>query len=138
MAPSEAVNEATESVPDRSEVVRIRLFSMVAFVLFALFFALRGEWRSLAGLTCSAAVIMINFLWLEEIALRVLGPAPQVNPWRLGFRALLRYTLVGVATAVFVVRFNILSVLMGMSVLVIGVIGEAVYSLIAASGNRSR
>jgi hypothetical protein len=104
--------------------------SLAAYVIMAGAYALRGEFGVLLGLTCSALVVMINFLWLEEIAFKLLGPAPLVNPWKLGVRALGRYALLGLVAAVFVVRFNILSVLLGTSILVIGIMGEALYSWI--------
>lgn len=133
LQPQGETTEPGETIPvDKSPIRRIWFFSLFAYAVFAVWFAAEADWRSLAGLTCSAAVVMINFLWLEEIAMRLLAPAPQVKPWTFGARALARYALLGVASAVFVVRFNFLSVLLGMSVLAIGVIGEALYGLIAA------
>ena len=112
---------------DRGPIRRIRWFTLLAFAAFAVYYLIRRDWNALAGLTCSTAVVMINFLWLEELAVNVLGPTPQNKPWRMGFRALARYALFGVAAAVFVVRFNVLSVLLGISTLVIGVVAEVVY-----------
>ena len=73
---------------------------------------------------------MINFLWLEAIVNTVLQPSPRLRPWRLSIRALGRYALLGGALAVliFVARFNALSVLLGFSIVVVGIMGEAVYS----------
>lgn len=136
--PPDAIPETTPTSSDRWSIRRIWVFSLVAYVAFAGWFIYHSDEHSLLGLTCSAAVVMINFLWLEEIAMRLLGPAPQIKPWTFGARALARYALLGVAAAVFVVRFNFLSVLMGMSVLVIGVIGEALYALINAPRAENR
>lgn len=139
LQPQSETTEAEEpSEIDRSSIRRVWLFATIAYAAFACWFAVRAEWRSLVGLTCSAAVIMINFLWLEEIAMRLLAPAPQVKPWTFGARALARYALLGVASAVFVARFNFSSVLLGVSVLVIGVIGEALYALAATIRSENR
>lgn len=124
--------QGEETKPDRRPVRRIWAFSLFAYVVIAAVYAFRREYQSLLGLTCSALVVMINFLWLEEIAFKLLGPAPLVKPWKLGVRALGRYSLLGLLAAVFVVRFNILSVLLGTSILVIGIMGEALYSWIAS------
>jgi hypothetical protein len=45
-------------------------------------------------------------------------------------RTLARYVLLGAAlsVAIFVARFNALSVLLGFSIVVVGIMGEAVYS----------
>lgn len=127
---AEEASARADAAAGRSSIRRIWIFSILAWGAFAAWFAAAGEFDSLLGLTCSSLVVMINFLWLEEIAMRLLAPAPQVRPWTFGFRALARYSLLGTAVAVFAVRFNFLSVLLGMSVLVIGMIAEALYALI--------
>jgi hypothetical protein len=129
---SEARNEADPEGDgvDRRPITRIRWFSFGAWVCFASWFALRHEWDALLGLTCTGVVVMINFLWLEELAIKLLGPVPQVKPWKLGARALMRYALFGLMAAVFVVRFNIISVVLGTSILVIGITGEALFELL--------
>lgn len=119
----------------RDETVVIRRvlrFSIAAFVIIATVFVVRAEWRRLLGLTCSSAVVMINFLWLEDIVVEVLQPAPRVDAWRLGLKTLVRFILFGVALsfAIFIVRFDALSVLLGFSTVVLGIMGEAAYSLI--------
>lgn len=123
---------AAQTLPDRASVRRIWRISLAAWLAIGGSYAYQREWGSLLGLTCSALVVMINFLWLEEIAFKLLGPAPLIQPWKLGVRALGRYALLGLVAAVFVVRFNILSVLLGTSILVIGIMGEALYSWIAS------
>lgn len=72
---------------------------------------------------------MISFLWLEEIVDAVLQPTPQLEPWRLVLRTLMRFGLLGLALSVtiFVARFNGFSVLLGFSIVVVGIIGEALY-----------
>lgn len=124
--------ERQAAVDHRRVLRRVRGVSFVAFVGFALAFALRADWLGLLGLTCSATVVMINFLWLEDIVVKVLEPAPQVKAWKLGLQTFARFTLFGLAlsVAVFVVRFNVLSVLLGVSIVVIGIFGEAVYALV--------
>jgi hypothetical protein len=74
---------------------------------------------------------MINFLWLEGIVDSVLQPAPHPKPWRLTLRSLARFGLFGVAltVAIFVARFNASSVLLGFSIVVVGIIGEALYTI---------
>jgi len=124
---TEAANESTEAV-----LRRIRLFSVAAYFVFAvgLFFA--TGWRAVVGLTCSAVVTMINFLWLEQIANAILQPSPRPRTWRLSVRALARYVLLAAAIAVTIViaRFNVVSVLLGFSIIVVGIMGEAAYSLV--------
>lgn len=108
---------------------RIRIVSAGAWVVFAIPVAIDSGWIGLIGLTCSAVVTMINFLWLEAIVNTVLQPSPHLRPWKLSIRALGRYALLGsaLAVAIFVARFNALSVLLGFSVVVVGIVGEAVY-----------
>jgi len=108
---------------------RIRIVSAGAWFVFAIPVAIDSGWIGLIGLTCSAVVTMINFLWLEAIVKAVLQPSPRLRPWKLSIRALGRYALLGsaLAVAIFVARFNALSVLLGFSVVVVGIMGEAVY-----------
>lgn len=122
---------------ERRLVRRIMLFGSIGWALFALWFTLRAEWWSLLGLTCSAAVVMINFLWLEEIVVRLLQPAPHVKAWRLGLRTLARFALFGVAllVTILIARFNAISVLLGFSIVVIGIMGEACYALVRSFRN---
>jgi hypothetical protein len=84
------------------------------------------------GLTCCAAVTMIAFLWLEEIAEMLLQPAAHLHARRLMWRTLARFALLGVAllVTIFVARFDALSVLLGFSIVVVGIMGEALYSLV--------
>lgn len=109
---------------------RIRQISLGAYFVFAAYVALAQGFAGLVALTCSGAVIMINFLWLEEIITQLLRPSPHLHAWRLTLRTLARFALLGVAVMVtiFVVRFDALSVLLGFSILVVGIMGEAVYS----------
>ncbi|MEA2570090.1 MAG: hypothetical protein QOI24_2091 [Acidobacteriota bacterium] len=128
--------EAPEPTPSEREppslvLRRVRRISVVAYVLFAAFSLYTGGFYALIGLTCSGAVVMINFLWLEGIVDSVLQPAPHPKPWRLTLRSLARFGLFGVAlsVAIFVARFNASSVLLGFSIVVVGIIGEALYSV---------
>lgn len=114
---------------------RVRTFSVVAYFVFAAPILMITGWRGLLGLTCSAVVTMINFLWLEEIAGTILQPSPRLRPWRLFVRALARFILLGAALSVTIViaRFNVVSVLLGFSIIVVGIMGEAVYTLLRRS-----
>ena len=47
---------------------RIRRIGFGAYIVFAVFVLITSGFRAFLGLTCSAAVTMIAFLWLEEIA----------------------------------------------------------------------
>ena len=120
-----------ERVDENAAVLRrVKGISAGAYAVFAAIMLIEGGWPSFVGLTCSAVVTMINFLWLEEIVNAVLQPSPRLRAWKLSLRALARYALLGVALSVtiFVARFNALSVLLGFSIVVVGIMGEAVYS----------
>jgi hypothetical protein len=125
------VAEGREDEPLERVVRRIWRISLGAYVVFAIGVTAAVGWRGLLGLTCSATVVMINFLWLEEIVSTVLQPAPRLHAWRLTLRAFARFALLGVAllVTILVARFNALSVLLGFSIVVVGIFGEAVYSL---------
>ena len=120
-------------VDDSTAVLRrVKIISVAAYVLFAVPVLIEGGLQSFVGLTCSAVVTMINFLWLEAIVNAILQPSPRLRPWKLSLRALGRYALLGgaVAVSIFVARFNALSVLLGFSIVVVGIMGEAVYSTV--------
>lgn len=123
-----------ETAPDETTaavVRRIRRIALAGYGAFAIWMLAAFGWRALLGLTCSAAVTMISFLWLEEIVEVLLQPTPSLHSWRLGLRALARFVLLGAAISVtiFVARFNALSVLLGFSIVVVGIIGEALYAV---------
>jgi hypothetical protein len=117
--------------PANAVLRRIRVISAIGYVAFAAFTLILSGFHAFLGLTCSAAVVMINFLWLEEIVSNLLQPTPHRHPWRLTLRALARFALLGVALVVtiYVARFNPLSVLLGFSIVVVGIMGEAVYAV---------
>lgn len=111
---------------------RIKRTAFLAYLGFAVFSLFSAGFRDFLGLTCSAAVTMISFLWLEEILAILLQPVPQKShARRLIVRTFARYALLGLALAVAIIiaRFNALSVLLGFSIIVIGIFGEALYSL---------
>ena len=121
-------------VEDNALVLRrVRRFSTAAYFLFVIPVLITIGWNGLIGLTCSAAVTMISFLWLEHIVEAVLQPSPRLQAWNMLLRALARYVLLGAAlsVAIIVARFNPLSVLLGFSIVVVGIIGEAVYTSFA-------
>lgn len=123
---SKIENESSAQV-----VRRIRIFSLAAYVVFAFWMLAAVGWRGLLGLTCSAAVVMINFLWLEEIVENLLQPAPHLHSWKITWRAMARFALLGVAllVTIFVAKFNAFSVLLGFSIVVVGIIAEALYAV---------
>jgi hypothetical protein len=115
----------------RDVLRRIRWNAFGAWVVFAVLLAFFGGFRDVLGLTCSAAVTMISFLWLEEIVENLFQPAARPNARRLTLRSLARYALLGVALTVTITiaRFNAVSLLLGFSIIVVGICGEALYSL---------
>ena len=123
--------EAEGNDPEAPAVLRrIRWNSVVAYAGFAIYIGFSEGFRGLLGLTCSAALAMISFLWLEEIVSSTLQSAAQPHPVRLTLRAIARFLLLGVAplVTIFVARFTALSVLLGFSIVVVGILGEALYS----------
>ena len=122
----------TAAQDDTPETVlrRVRAISAGAYCCFVLPVLHLSGPAGLLGLTCSALVTMINFLWLEEIIDTILQPAPRPRAWRLSLRTLARFVLLGAALSVTIVvaRFNALSVLLGFSIIVMGIMGEALYS----------
>ncbi len=125
--------EPLSPAEDNATVLRrIRKFSLVGYGVFAIWTLFAGGLWGLIGLTCSTAVVMINFLWLEDIVGKVLQPTPHVSAWRLALRTLARFALFCVALAVtmLVARFDTISVLLGFSIVVVGIMGEALYSFV--------
>ena len=116
---------------------RIRRIGYAAYGVFAVFVLITSGFRAFLGLTCSAAVTMIAFLWLEEIAELLLQPAAHLHARRLLWRTLARFALLGVALLVliFVARFDAVSVLLGFSIVVVGIMGEAAYAAIRSFSN---
>ncbi len=123
---------AAQDEPPDVVLRRIRRIAVGAWVVFVVPVLMTGGWRGLIGLTCSGLVTMINFLWLEEIVDALLQPTPARHPWRLTVRTLSRFALLGAAllVTIFVARINAVSVLLGFSIVVAGIMGEAVYSTI--------
>jgi hypothetical protein len=117
---------------------RIRWIALAAALGFALFSAIYWGFRAFVGLTCSAAVTMISFLWLEEIVEGLLQPGTHLHARRLIVRTLARFGLLGVALTVTIIiaRFNTVSVLLGFSIIVVGICGEALYSLYRSLAKR--
>jgi hypothetical protein len=114
----------------RDVLRRIKLMALAAAAVFAVFCAISGGFQGFLGLTCSAAVTMISFLWLEEILNILLQPSAHLHARRLTVRTLARFALLGVALTVTIIiaRFNAVSVLLGFSIIVVGICGEALYS----------
>lgn len=130
--------------PDDAEaaagaVRRIKRTAIGAYVVFAVFSWIWTGFQGFLGLTCAAAVTMICFLWLEDIAEALLQPtAHPRTARRLTVRAISRFILLGVAllVTISVARFNAVSVVLGFSIIVVGIMGEALYTLFQSSPNR--
>ncbi len=130
MAPDELPAEDPQA--SRDVIRRIKRTAVGAYVVFGVFSWISAGFRGFLGLTCSAAVTRICFLWLEEIAEALLQPAAHLrNARRLTLRAISRFVLLGVAllVTIIVARFDAVSVLMGFSIIVVGIMGEALYSV---------
>ena len=129
----ELPDELVETVETQRRVLyRIRRNAAVAAAVLAAGYAVRADWWGLSGLTCGAAVAIVNFLWLEGLVRRAVGPALDVRPGKVAAGSLLRFALFGLvlSISIFVARFNVISVLLGVSVFVIGIAAEAVYALV--------
>jgi len=125
-----------EEAAELAVVVRVKRVSLWAYFVFALGVLILRGFSAFVGLTCSAAVTMISFLWLEEIVTTILQPTPHLHARRLTVRALARFVLLGAATSVTIIvaGFDAVSVLLGFSVVVVGIIGEAAYSVYRSFG----
>lgn len=109
---------------------RIRWTALSAYAVFAILVGFTRGFRAFVALTCTAAVAIISFLWLEQIVSGVLQPSAQLHPRRLVLRALSRFVLLGMAAwvTVQVAKFDAVGVLLGFSVVVVGILGEAAYA----------
>ena len=129
--PSPSARLRMTDIDDTALVLRrIKWISVAAYVAFAIFTLIWAGFRAFLGLTCAAAVTMISFLWLEDVIGALLQPSPQLRAWKVTLRAVGRLLLLGMAILVliFVARFNVVSVLLGFSIVVVGIIGEAFYA----------
>ena len=128
---------AVETSDAAAVVRRIRRIALAAYVALILPAVMTGGWWGFVGLTCSAAVNIICFLWLEQILEAIVQPSPRLRAWKVVLRTLIRYALLGAALAVtiLVARFNALSVLLGFSIVVVGIIGEGLYSTFRSFAN---
>jgi uncharacterized membrane protein len=122
---------ATDEIAAVASLRRVHWIAVSAWAAFAIFLSISRGFRAFVGLTCSAAVAIISFLWLEEIVRGVLQPSAKLHPRRLVLRTLSRFVLLGVAAwvTVLVARFDAVGVLLGFSVVVVGILGEALYSV---------
>ena len=120
-------------------VRRIKRTAVGAYVVFAVFSWIWTGFRGFLGLTCAAAVTMICFLWLEDIAEALLQPtAHPRTARRLTVRAISRFILLGVAllVTIIVARFNAVRVVLGFSIIVGGIMGVALNSQVRSSPDR--
>jgi hypothetical protein len=116
---------------ERAVLRRVKTFSLMAYGGCFLVYLIRWNVYGMAGLTCSTLVVMINFLWLEDSVVKALQPASSVRVWKLALPTVTRFTLFGIALSLtlYVVRVNTVSVLLGFSVIVAGIMAEGVYSI---------
>lgn len=116
----------------RAVLRRIERTSVGAYFLFTAITVFTAGWGAVVGLTCSAAVTMISFLWMEEIIGSLFQPTSHLYPKLLTLRTVARFGLLGVAlwVTIIVARFDTVSVLLGFSIVVVGIIGEALYSTV--------
>jgi hypothetical protein len=136
-SPCDPIPDATTEVSpaalaeERAVLRRVKTFSLIAYAGCLLFYLIRWNGYGIAGLTCSALVVMINFLWLEDSVVNALQPASSVRVWKLALPTVARFTLFGIALSLtlYVVRVNTVSVLLGFSVIVAGIMAEGVYSI---------
>jgi hypothetical protein len=128
----EQIGRANKDAVEMSR--RLRKYAVYCWVAFAIPTLVFAGFMAFIGLTCSALVVMIGHLWLERILDRLLLPAPQVSPWRLGVHVLSRFTLMGLALAIaiFVARFSPISVVLGFSIIVGAIMIEAAHALFEA------
>ena len=131
--PERRDHDATEEVlaAERAVLRRVRVFAVAAWAVFGLFYLVRLDWWGLVGLTCSGAVIMINFLWLEGSVRNALQPAPLVKSWKLLLPTVGRFALFALTLSItfHVVRLNTISVLLGLSIIVAGIMTEGIYTI---------
>jgi len=104
--------------------------ALIAYIVLAISIGFTRGFRAFVALTCTAALAIICFLWLEEIVTGVLQPSAQLHPRRLLLKALSRFVILGVAAwvTVQVAKFDAVGVLLGFSVVVVGILGEAAYA----------
>ena len=121
--------DSIDAEPGEASLRRVKRNSAVAYAAFALFTLFSADFRAFLGLTCAAVVTMISFLWREQFVSVLLQPSPRITLGRLTVRAVARLLLLGAAVLVliFVARFKASSVLLGFSIVVVGIIGEAAY-----------
>jgi hypothetical protein len=119
---------------ERRVLRRVKRFSLAGYLVFLVVFVAMRKWYGVVGLTCSALVVMINFLWLEDSVMRALQPASSIRVWKLALPTMARFTIFGIALSItfYVVRLNTVSVLLGFSVVVVGIMAEGVYSILRA------
>lgn len=116
---------------ERREVLaRLRKYAVCCYLIFAIYLAVFHGFRPLIGLTWSALVAIVSFLWLEGIVGNILQPAPQMQSWKLVLRTFLRFAFLGLAlTVALSAGFQPLSLLLGFSVVVGAIMIEAVRSI---------
>jgi hypothetical protein len=127
----ESETSAATLAEERAVIRRVKTFSLIAYGACFLAYLIRWNVYGMAGLTCSTLVVMINFLWLEDSVVKALQPASSVRVWKLALPTVTRFTLFGIALSLtlYVVRVNTVSVLLGFSVIVAGIMAEGVYSI---------
>lgn len=118
--------------PEHASLVRrVRDVAIgAAIVLSLLSWWWLGLTPALALLVCAVIMIM-NFLWLERIVGSTLRAEAEPQSAWVGLRILVRFGLivVSIGVVVAVARYHPASVLLGFSVIVIGLLAEGVRAL---------
>lgn len=128
----EATDSSSSADPDYGPVIgRIRKSAVIAtLALTAITWLVEGS-RTALALFFSGTLIIMNFIWLEEILANTLRSSPDVNPLPVTLRIVLRFGLIAMSVIVTVgiARFEPVGVLIGFSVIVIGIVSEGFFSL---------
>ena len=111
----------------RQTVRRILRTAVAASVLLSLGALPIGGWRLTGAIACSALLVVMNFIWLEEIVKDALRSPGNVNPAQVSARVLFRmiFLTASLFATVAIARFEPVGVALGFSVIVIGIFGEA-------------
>lgn len=111
----------------RATVRRIMTTAGVSSIVMIVGAAVFAGWRFAGAIACSALLVVMNFVWLEEIVQDTLRASPDIKPASVGGRVVFRMFLmtVSVFATVGVARFEPVGVALGFSVIVIGILGEA-------------
>lgn len=111
----------------RATVRRIMTTAVVSSLVMIAGAVVFAGWRFAGAIACSAILVVMNFVWLQEIVQDTLRSSPDISPASVGGRVVFRMILmtVSVFATVAVARFEPVGVALGFSVIVVGIFGEA-------------